>query len=59
MKGEDPIDVDSADEDEEDDPIDEDQLDEYREMVENLGTFPVRCVVLFVSTRPFLAHFVV
>lgn len=36
----DPVDVD-MDEDE-DDLIDDEQLDEYREMVENLGTFPVR-----------------
>lgn len=28
-------------EEEEDDRIDDEQLDEYREMVEQLGTFPV------------------
>ena len=27
--------------DEEEDPIDEEQLDEYREMVDDLGAFPV------------------
>lgn len=34
------IDVDAMEEDE-DDLIDDEQLDEYREMVDNLGTFPV------------------
>jgi hypothetical protein len=33
-----PIDVDDRDDE---DPIEEEQLNEYREMVENLGTFPV------------------
>lgn len=33
-----PIDVDESDDE---DLIEEEQLDEYREMVENLGTFPV------------------
>lgn len=37
---EDPIVVDESDDDE--DPIEEDQLNEYREMVGNLGVFPVR-----------------
>lgn len=34
------IDVEAMDEDE-DDIIDEEQLAEYRDMIENLGTFPV------------------
>ena len=34
------IDADEMSEDEED-PIDDEQLDEYRELVEQLGTFPV------------------
>ena len=34
------VDVDDSDE-EEDEPIDDEQLEEYREMVDNLGTFPV------------------
>ena len=33
-----PIDVDESDAE---DPIEEEQLDEYREMVQNLGVFPV------------------
>ena len=37
---EDPIVVDETDDDE-DDPIEDEQLDEYREMVRNLGVFPV------------------
>ena len=39
-----PIDVESSDDDE--DPIDDEQLDEYREMVEDLGVFPVSCFVV-------------
>ena len=30
---------------EEEDPIDDEQLDDYREMVEQLGTFPVSSFV--------------
>lgn len=36
----DPIEIVETDDD--DDPIEEDQLEEYREMVSNLGVFPVR-----------------
>ena len=31
----------SGDSEEEDDPIDEEQLDDYKEMIEELGGFPV------------------
>lgn len=34
-------DDDNDDEEEEEDIIEEEQLEEYREMVQNLGTFPV------------------
>lgn len=33
--------------DDEDEQIDEEQLEEYKEMVENLGNFPVRVSAIF------------
>ena len=43
-----PVTVDAMEEDE-DDLIDDEQLGEYREMVENLGTFPVSMQESFVN----------
>jgi hypothetical protein len=42
MESRDPADPIEVDESDDDDPIETEQLDEYREMVENLGAFPVR-----------------
>ncbi len=39
--------IEALDTDDEDDPIEDDQLNEYREMVSNLGIFPVREQSLF------------
>jgi hypothetical protein len=46
------IEVDDSDDDGGDeDSVDEEQLDEYREMVENLGNFPVRFATFHLTTH--------
>ena len=44
------IDVEDSDDDDED-PIDDEQLEDYREMIEQLGSFPVRVRIQSINDR--------